>query len=682
MKIKALLLCMYCLAISNRNFCQQLSFQKTYTFRGGAAGLPGACTRDGGYIIAGVVYPAGPGDADIYIIKTDSSGDIEWSRTFGLPADDAAYSIQQTTDGGYIVGCNTYTSLGNNDFLLVKIDSAGNLMWQKKYDNGAEGDNLEYAIQTSDGGYIMIGSTTHVLPCCRDDMYVIKTDSLGNVLWNKTYHGPDNYEFGMCIQQTTDGGFVFTGSKDTGAGTGPFLTWLIKTDSVGNKLWERAYGYGRGNSIRQTMDGGYVIAGYSDVGYDNAMLIKTDSSGFPEWEKVFLSPTLSKDQAFSVVQTGDSGFAVTGYMFNTMFLIRTNKYGDSLWTRFNLGLGAAVGYDIHLAADGGFAVFGETIDTVTYDRSAFLIKTDSNGLTQCNEIRLLISDSTVSLFSIPSSFSSTVSASISSPLLAIDSGSSTKTICFSGLPVTGFTAVQGLCPGTCTDFTNLSLDASSYQWSFQGASPGTSTSISPANICYPNPGSYDVQLIATNANGSDTLLLTNYITVYPFPSPQSITQNEDTLYAMAGAGTYQWYLNGIAISGATDYFYVAAQGGDYNVVATDVNGCEVEAAIFNVVAGLEATVGSGSKQFIIFPNPVGDKLIIQKLEVKSETAGSILIYNLLGELILAVCFPTANCTLPTEADVSTLPPGMYYLEIISSSASAAGRLYHSKFVKD
>src|SRR6185295_7923674 len=127
-----------------------------------------------------------------------------------------------------------------------------------------------------------------------------------------------------------------------------------------------------------------------------------------------------------------------------------------------------------------------------------------------------------------------------------------------------------------TDFTNLSLNTTSCQWYFAGAIPDTSTDINPSNICYPNAGSYDVQLIATNANGSDTLLLTNYITVYPSPSPQAISQNGDTLFAITGSTSYQWYFNTNIIIGATDYFYVATASGDYNVVATDVNGCEVE----------------------------------------------------------------------------------------------------------
>ena len=112
---------------------------------------------------------------------------------------------------------------------------------------------------------------------------------------------------------------------------------------------------------------------------------------------------------------------------------------------------------------------------------------------------------------------------------------------------------NSLCPGTCTHFLNLSAYAYSYQWYFPGASPDTSTAVNPTNICYANPGSYDVQLIASNANGSDTLLLSNYITVYPTPPPQSITQSSDTLFAIAGASSYQWYYNTTLITGATDY---------------------------------------------------------------------------------------------------------------------------------
>jgi len=236
-------------------------------------------------------------------------------------------------------------------------------------------------------------------------------------------------------------------------------------------------------------------------------------------------------------------------------------------------------------------------------------------------------------------------------------------------PVAAFTAPNHVCPGTCTDFENLSSGANSYLWFFPGSSTSVSTDFSPQNICYNLPGSYDVTLIVTNSLGSDTLTLLNYINVYPYPAPQGINQSGDTLFALPGATSYQWYFNGSVIIGATDYFYVAPSSGDYNVVATDGNGCEVEAAVFNVVAGMQSTVDGGL--LTIFPNPVEDKLIIHKAQVTSGTATEILIYNVLGENIsLAVDsrLLTVDCRL--------LSPGIYYIEITS-----CGKTFRSKFVK-
>lgn len=126
------------------------------------------------------------------------------------------------------------------------------------------------------------------------------------------------------------------------------------------------------------------------------------------------------------------------------------------------------------------------------------------------------------------------------------------------LPVSAFTTSdQTICPGSCINFTNLSINASSYQWIFSGGSPSSSTAADPQNICYNTPGNYYVTLIATNANGTDLITLNNYITVFPQSPPQAIQQSGDTLFSNTGFVNYQWYLNGNVINGATDYFYVA-----------------------------------------------------------------------------------------------------------------------------
>ncbi|MEO8085674.1 MAG: T9SS type A sorting domain-containing protein [Bacteroidota bacterium] len=243
-------------------------------------------------------------------------------------------------------------------------------------------------------------------------------------------------------------------------------------------------------------------------------------------------------------------------------------------------------------------------------------------------------------------------------------------------PLALFNGTNHICPGTCTDFNNLSHNATSYLWTFQGANPGTSIDANPTQICYNTPGNYTVSLIASNAIGSDTLVLNNFITVYPYPSPQGISQGGDTLYANPGATSYQWFYGGNIIPGATDYFYVAAQSGNYNIVATDVNGCEVEAAIFDVAAEIQVAVSS-SNEFEIYPNPVENKLMILDLNSNQEIINSILIYNALGERVVAVTLPVTNRLLHEGIDCRLLSAGMYWLEI-----KTGNHIFRTKLLKN
>ena len=273
-------------------------------------------TSDGGYILAGCTDSYGAGSRDFWLVKTDSNGNKLWDMTFGGTECDVANSVQQTSDGGYILtGKTSSYGAGNEDFWLVKTDSNGSKQWDKTF-GGTNSDEAASVQQTSDGGYILAGFTTSYGGGF-SDFWLVKTDSDGNKEWDKTLGG-SSYECAQSVQQTSDGGYILAGCTDSyGAGSRDF--WLVKTDSNGNKLWDMTFGGTEcdvANSVQQTSDGGYILAGYTDPcggggGSCDIWLVKTDSDGDKEWDKTLGGS--SHESAYSVQQTSDGGYILAGY---------------------------------------------------------------------------------------------------------------------------------------------------------------------------------------------------------------------------------------------------------------------------------------------------------------------------------------------------------------------------------
>lgn len=272
-------------------------------------------TSDGGYIIAGLTNSFGAGLKDVYLIKTDSLGILQWARTFGGTNDDEGYSVLQTNDGGFIVGGVTSSfSNGGRDVFLVKTDASGNFLWQKNL-GGLSSDGAWDIQHTSDGGFIIAGWTFSHGPGFLGNAWLVKTDSLGNEQWNKAFGGT-NVDRAYSVQQTTDGGYVLTGYTDS-FGAGLYDMLLIKTDNIGNQVWMKTFGgTGRdyGHSVQQTMDGGFIAAGYTlsfGAGGDDMYVVKTDANGNEQWSKKYGGS--SSDVAYGIRETSDGGYIITGH---------------------------------------------------------------------------------------------------------------------------------------------------------------------------------------------------------------------------------------------------------------------------------------------------------------------------------------------------------------------------------
>lgn len=327
------------------------TWSKTFAGSGSEYGSSVCQTTDGGYIIAGEIgtsyepVPAVPAEgaprfsfscnlpfqwgesdnADIWLIKTDSDGNEIWSRRLRGTYNEEIRSALQTKDGGYVLVGAVYSGNSDHDVLLVKTNADGKLMWSQTFG----GDSLDLGTdvdETTDGGYIITGRTDS-FGAARRNVWLIKTDALGEETWNAVFGG-DGWEYGEAVSQTADGGYVITGYT-TSYGAGEEDVWLIKTDVDGNMMWSQTFGGSEddhGKSMRQTASGGYIVAGYTESfarSLDDVWLIKTDADGNMMWNQTFDDEDgHGNEYSGAVIQTADWGYVVVGQVESRMMLLK------------------------------------------------------------------------------------------------------------------------------------------------------------------------------------------------------------------------------------------------------------------------------------------------------------------------------------------------------------------------
>jgi hypothetical protein len=339
-------------------------------------------TADGGYFSAGYTTSASAGGYDCFLLKTDAYGNMVWSKTYGGTNNDSILDGQQTSDGGYVVAGGTLSQgNGKSDFLLMRLDSGGNILWQKTY-GGADEDYATGVEQTADGGFIIVGSTKS-FGAGQEDVYLVKTDSTGNVVWAHTF-GTAGAETAYSVHQNTDNGYIIGGNFGGGTLSDAYL---IRTDDSGGLLWERVFGGSAiewAQSVLQTSDGGFAFSGdtYSwGAGNSDVYLIKTDSSGNGVWTNTYGSTDY--DSGFAVRETPDHGFAIGGTTYSygagdcDAYLVRVGQDGQFLWQKTYGGSPGDSSYNMTLTADGGFALSGWSSSFGV--GNGFLIKTDPSG---------------------------------------------------------------------------------------------------------------------------------------------------------------------------------------------------------------------------------------------------------------------------------------------------------------
>ncbi len=325
-----------------------------------------APSADGKYVVGGNTYSLDSHNYYSWLIKIDLFGKEEWHKEFSEFGNDLIFSVTNTSNQGYIAA--GYTSLDSdtleNEVWLIKIDAQGNLQWNRTY--GVAGNDKAFSvIQTSDGGYVFTGYTAS-LGDNFGDFWLVKVDAQGNLVWSKTYGGAGT-EGAYCVIQAKDGGYAIAGQTNT-FGNGANDAWLIKTDASGKIEWNQTYGGIADDgvySLIQTSDGNYVAAGYSYNVQNNqytAWLVKTDSLGNLVWQKTYAAKT--DTHALSLVQAEDCGYVLIGYtdahgsLNSQVWIVKIDKDGNMQSNRTFGKAGDDGGFAITTAKDGGYLIAG------------------------------------------------------------------------------------------------------------------------------------------------------------------------------------------------------------------------------------------------------------------------------------------------------------------------------------
>jgi hypothetical protein len=386
-------------------------------------------TTDGGYILGGFTESGISGDktqasrggVDYWIMKLDANGNKIWDKTFGGNDHDFLTSLQQTADGGYIVGGasfsgisgdKTQTSKGSYDYWVVKLDASGNKTWDKTY-GGSSYDYLNSLQQTSDGGYILGGHSESDMGGDKSqgnnsapgysDYWILKLDASGNKIWDKSYGGGFD-DLLNSLQQTSDGGFILGGSSDSGISGDKTQTckgvddyWVVKVDSSGNKIWDKTFGgnsYDDLNSLQQTTDGGYILGGFSSsgIGGDKTQasqgqgsadfwVLKLDANGNKTWDKTIGGS--NADALHSLQQTSDGGYILGGESSSGIsgdksqalvgltdyWVVKIDASGNKTWDKTLGGSGDDLLYSLHQTSNGDYIMGGMSNSGISGDKS-------------------------------------------------------------------------------------------------------------------------------------------------------------------------------------------------------------------------------------------------------------------------------------------------------------------------
>jgi len=344
-------------------------------------------TSDGGYVAVGVTTSFGEGNEDIYLVKTDITGEPLWTQTFGGPETDNGWSVHEHAGGLVIAGFTDSFGAGDFDCYLIVTNLEGEMQWSQTFGGGAK-DRCWSVLPADDGGYVLAGETTS-FGSGAEDCYLIKTDASGNEEWSRTFGGEEGDRC-FSIAQAEDGGFLLAGQTYS-EGAGDRDVYLVRTDAAGKQLWSKTFGGSAsdvGHSVARTAEDDFIVTGYTTslaIAEDDPYIIKIDAGGEVQWTRVI--PMDGVNHTITGEQTTDGGFILGGFSeFRSngargALLVKMDGEGNLEWFRDLLltTAGRSVGYTVRATADGGSILTGHTTEGSAGNLDLLLVKVDRQG---------------------------------------------------------------------------------------------------------------------------------------------------------------------------------------------------------------------------------------------------------------------------------------------------------------
>lgn len=434
MKYRSLIIYIIFLIVTYFSYCQS-SFQYIIGREHNETAHSIVQKTNGNYIISG--HSLAVGVSDIYLSEINQNGTIVWTKTISGPWNGVYnYDIILTSDGGFVVsGQESLFGAGYIDMFILKFNSSGNLSWAKTI-GGTETEYCWSVKQVSDGGYIL-GGYTNSFGAGSNDMYIVKLDANGIFQWNKCIGGTGN-DIARTVLQATDNNYVIAGST-TSFGSGNADMYIVKLDLNGNLLWNKTFGgtnIDEARKIISTSDGGCVIAGSTNsfgAGNGDMYIVKIDINGNIQWNSVVGSTGI--ESAYSIIQTNDGGYAVTGYTNsfgagnNDILLVKLDINGVLQWTKTVGGSGAELSFGLLNTIDNGYIIAGNTNSFGAAGLDMFIVKFDAAWNTCSNFTNPVSNYTTGGVVNTPSPTIISQSPTVENPTPVINTSGNITPIC-------------------------------------------------------------------------------------------------------------------------------------------------------------------------------------------------------------------------------------------------------------